>query len=580
MGRIGRIMVGTLAVLGFLVLLGVGLTVWGLHHSHGVAPLPKQMVLSLDLERSFRQNADGNPLTRLTDGKEYALPEVTQAILQAANDPKVQGLYATIGSVSVGVAGVQELRDAITAFRATGKPTILFAESIGNGGEGSLAYYLSSAFGQIWLQPSGEVSLQGFAAEGPYLKGLLDEIGVSAQFVGRWEYKSAIETFTEKGMSPAHRENLGALLDSWMNQAVTGIAQSRHLDEKKVRALVGSGPFWAAQALSSGLVDQLGYRDQAEDAMTKAAPDADLVEVSDYSGRLNGKGIGIAVITGQGAIHRGGKDDALGGDEDGFSSDVIAQAFRDAVDDDDIKAILFRVDSPGGDYTASDTIWREVIRARAAGKPVVVSMGDVAASGGYFVGMAADRVIAEPGTITGSIGVFTGKMVLKDLWSKLGITWDGLSKGENAAMWSANHPFTPAQWQKVNQMLDQIYQDFTSKAVEGRHISADRIDQAARGRVWSGGDALRLGLVDELGGFDTALTALRGLLKEPADAPVNLVAYPPPKSPLEMVKELMDQGVSDHVALRQAAAVAQTLSPVLTRLGLQTRGGVQARVSP
>ena len=575
MRRIGRFMVIGLAVIGFLVVSGIGLAIWGASRSGQVVhSLPSKMILTVDLERSFRQSPDTNPLARLTEGKDYVLPDVTQAIIKAAADPKVLGLFATIGSSSVGMAGAQELRDAIGTFRATGKPAIVFSESLGETGQGTVAYYLASAFSKIWLQPSGDVALQGFAVEGPYIKGLLDLVGVAPQFAGRWEYKSAIETFTEKGMSGPHRENMNALLDSWMTQTVSGIAKSRQMDERQVRALVGKGPFLASEALSSGLVDQLGYRDQVEDALTKAVGEAEQVDVESYAHHQRShSGLGIAVITGQGAIHRGGNDDALGGETEGFASDVIADAFRDAVDDDDVKGILFRVDSPGGDYTASDTVWREVVRARAAGKPVVVSMGDVAASGGYFVGMAADRVIAEPGTITGSIGVFTGKMVMKDLWSNLGVSWDGLAKGDNAAMWSANHPFTPAQWDRVNQLLDQIYKDFTTKALEGRHIPADRIDQVARGRVWSGSDALRLGLVNELGGFDTALAALRQLLKSDADAPVNLIAYPPPKSPLEMLHDLLHEGASDHVAIRQAAAMARVVSPVLTRLGLQTQNG-------
>ncbi len=592
MRRIGRFILVSLAVIGLLTVAVFGLGLWGMSRmvqsTHMVPALPKKMVLTLDLERGFRQSPDGGPLARLTEGKDYILPDVADAIAKAATDPAVVGLYATIGSAGVGMAGAQELRDAVAVFRASGKPTLVFSETMGESGNGTVPYYLASAFDQIWLQPSGEVALQGVLAEGPYLKGLLDFAGIEPQFSGRWEYKSAIETFTEKGMSQAHRDNMTALLDSWMNQVTQGIAQNRKLDERVVRSLVGKGPFLASEAQSSGLVDHLGYRDQAEDAMATAVGDAkasggnesDDVDVAQYADRLNEKGIGIAVITGQGAIKRGGKDDPFGGEDEGFASDTIAQAFRDAVDDEHVKGILFRIDSPGGSYTASDTLWREVVQARAAGKPVVVSMGEVAASGGYFVGMAADKVVAEPGTITGSIGVFTGKMVLKELWTKVGINWDGLAKGDNAAMWSANHPFTPAQWDRVNQMLDRIYQDFTSKAVEGRRIPADKIDQLARGRVWSGADAKRLGLVDELGGFDTALTALKVAMKENPDAAVELIPYPQPKSPLEMIHDALENGVSDHVALSRLAQSVQVLSPIMSVLGVKAQGGALVAPQP
>jgi protease-4 len=199
-------------------------------------------------------------------------------------------------------------------------------------------------------------------------------------------------------------------------------------------------------------------------------------------------------------------------------------------------------------------------------------MGEMAASGGYFVGMAADKVVAEPGTITGSIGVFTGKMVLKDLWAKLGVGWDGLAKGDNAAMWSANHSFTPAQWDRVNLMLDQIYKDFTGKAVDGRHIPADKIDQMARGRVWSGADAKRLGLVDELGGFNTALASLKVILKESPDAPVDLVAFPQPKSAIEMIRDMMEQGVYDRVTLGKITSTIKVLSPIVEAFQARSAG--------
>ena len=570
MRRIGRWIVSSLAVIGTLTLLGFGLAMWLVSRvtESGLTPMtmPSQMVLTLDLDRGFRQSAQVGPLERLTQGKEYALPDVVLSIRQASADPKVKALLANLGSSPGGMAQVQEVRDAVAAFRAAGKPAFLFSEMLGDE-SGTLAYYLASAFDHIWLQPSGEVALQGFAAQSPYLRGLFDWLGVNPQFAGRWEYKSAIEMFTEKGMSGPHRENTNALINAWSDQVVQGIAQSRHLDPRQVQALLGKGPFLASEALSAGLVDQLGYRDQVESEVGDVTHEAELVDLDDYIHTHKTQGVAIAVITGQGEIHRGGSGDGLGAKDQGFASDDIAGAFRAAVDDPEIKAILFRVDSPGGDYTASDTVWREVVRARQAGKPVVVSMGDVAASGGYFVGMAADRVIAEPGTITGSIGVFTGKFVVKDVWAKLGITWDGINKGDNAAMWSVNQPFTPAQWDRVNRMLDDIYRDFTTKAVSGRHIPADRMDQLARGRVWSGSDALRLGLVDQLGGFDTALAVVRELLKLSPQAPLHLEALPKPKSPLEMLFGVLEQGSADQMALRQLGVTARQLSPWLTRLG-------------
>lgn len=579
MRRIGRFIVACFAILGVVVVAIVGLGMWAalrLQDGENLRPLPNHMILTLDMDRGFRETADADPFGVLTSGgaKPYVLPRVISALDHAASDPKVSGVFATIDQTALGFAVSQEVRAAIERFKASGKPAVVFSESMGESGNGTLAYYLASAFSQIWLQPSGEIALQGFGAEMPYLKGLLDILGVEPQFSGRWEYKSAIEMFTEKGMSAPHRENLGALLDSFSAQVVAGIAQSRKLVPDIVGGLVGKGPFLAQEALSSGLVDQVGYRDQAEDSLDDMIPndDTDNVDVADYGDSLIEKGTGIAVITGVGEIHGGRAQDPFGRGP-GFAADDIAQAIRDAVDDDRVKGILFRVDSPGGSYTASDTIWREVVRARTSGKPVVVSMGDVAASGGYFVGMGADRVVAEPGTITGSIGVFTGKLVMKDLWSKVGVNWDGLLKGENAGMWSANRPFTPAQWDRVNQMLDVIYKDFTTKAADGRHIDMSAMDQLARGRVWSGADAKRLGLVDALGGIDVAKAELRTLLKLEPQAPLRSILFPEPKKPWELVSEMLQDGVSDRVALGHLAAVMQMAEPLLRQM--QMFSGVQ-----
>lgn len=579
MRRIGRFIVACFATLGVVVVVVAGLGTWAtlrLQEGENLRPLPNHMILSLDMDRGFRQTAGADPLGVLTGGgtKPYALPAVISALDHAATDPKVSGVFATVDQMALGFAGSQEIRAAIERFKASGKPAVVFSESMGESGNGTVAYYLASAFSQIWLQPSGEIALQGFGAEMPYLKGLLDLVGIEPQFSGRWEYKSAIEMFTEKGMSASHRENFGALLDSFSAQVAAGIAQSRKLSPDSAGQLLGKGPFMAQEALSTGLVDQIGYRDQAEDSLDEMIPDddSDTVDIADYGDSLTEKGVGIAVITGAGEIHGGKAQDPFGSGP-GFAADDIAQAFRDAVDDDRVKGILFRVDSPGGSYTASDTVWREVARARASGKPVVVSMGDVAASGGYFVGMAADRVVAEPGTITGSIGVFTGKLVMKDLWSKVGVNWDGLLKGENAGMWSANRPFTPAQWDRVNQMLDVIYKDFTTKAAEGRHIDLAAMDQLARGRVWSGADAKRLGLVDALGGIDVAKAELRLLLKLDAEAPLRSIVFPEPKKPWELVGDMLQGGVSDRVALGRLAVLFQMAEPVLRQM--QMLAGVQ-----
>ncbi|HSV30060.1 MAG TPA: S49 family peptidase, partial [Candidatus Omnitrophota bacterium] len=359
MRRLGRYLMGFLAVIGLLTISIIGLIIWGVASHEGRPALPSQMVLTLDLEAEFNEASASDPLAKLTGDKTYALREVVRAIDAAAADQRVAGLFATMGQSKLGLAAAQEVRDAVARFKASGKPAVVFAETMGEFGNGTLEYYLASGFGQVWLQPSGDVGLTGFMAESPFFKGTFDMLGIQAQFGARHEYKSAIETFTEKSFSPQHKESLTTLLDSWMAQTVSGIAAARNMPAEKVRALVGN-PLLANEALSAGLVDKLGYRDEALTA-AQGGNGRKEVDVRDYAAHAPAaKGTTVAVITGAGAIKRGEAEDRFGDQE--FASATIAKAFRDAVDNPQVKAILFRVDSPGGSYVASDTVWHEVRR--------------------------------------------------------------------------------------------------------------------------------------------------------------------------------------------------------------------------
>lgn len=569
MRRLGRIVVSVLAVIGLLVVLAVGGGIWAVVALNGKVepPLPKAMVLTLDLEAQFAEAPSSDPFAALSGKRPYVVRHVVAAIDAAAKDPQVKGLFATLGSGGLGLARAQELRDAVIRFRASGKPAVAFAETLGEGGNATVDYYLASAFSQVWIQPSGEVGLVGYSAETPFVKGTLDLLGVKPQMAGRKEYKSAIETFTETAYTAPHRESLAALLDAWTAQTVTGIAEGRRMGEDKARALFGKGPFLAAEALSAGLVDHLGYRDQALAAAGAQGRKGEEVDVGHYAARLPaGDGPRVAVITGTGAIMRGRAEGAFN-DDDTFAAGTIAAALRDAVDDPAVKAILMRVDSPGGSYVASDTIWHEVQRARAANKPVVVSMAGVAASGGYFVAMGADRVVAQPATITGSIGVFSGKMVLADLWAKLGVSWDGIKRGDNADMMSANTPFSPQAWDRLNRQLDAIYADFTAKAAKGRNMAPERMEELAKGRIWAGSDAQARGLVDALGGWDEAQAQLRQVLKLAPDSGLDLVAYPKPLPPWQkLAKALGGGGVAEDEGVRALLRAAKVLEPLTRQL--------------
>ncbi|MCK5276676.1 MAG: S49 family peptidase, partial [Alphaproteobacteria bacterium] len=405
--------------------------------------------------------------------------------------------------------------------------------------------------------------------------GMLDKLEVKPRFGQRHEYKSAVESMTGYGMSDPARENLQALLDSLYGQLVAGIAESRGFDEAEVRQLVDNGPYLAQEALEKRLIDRIGYWDEfIDESDSMAGEEAERVFLDDYLAgidRPNSDGPKVALIYGNGTISMGGGDDGDGFEGGGFKAHRVADAFADAVDDEEVEAILFRINSPGGSYIASDIVWREVRRASAAGKPVIVSMGATAASGGYFVAMPADRVIAQPGTITGSIGVYGGKFVTEKLWARFGIAWDELHAGENAGMWSFIRDFPTGGEQRFREMLDFIYEDFTAKAMEDREMDAGQMDRIARGRVWAGKDALDHGLVDALGGYDVAIAEVKQALGLDADAGITLALWPKPRSSFDEVMKLLQGGGKP---LAQIGAVlfgeqeAGVLAEVGDRLGL------------
>lgn len=538
---LGRIILFCLAFAGAATLLLAGVVIFALGRAE-IEPLPERMVLKLDLKGKPAEAVSDNPLARFGGLSGPTLGEITRGLERASRDKRVQGVVVRLDGAELGMAQAQELRDAVHAFRTSGKKATVFATALGETGSGTVPYYAASAFDSVWLQPSGLVGLTGFMAQSPFLKDVLERIGVSPEFAARWEYKSYIEMFTRKQYSPAARESLDRLVDSWSRQAISGIAADRSIPPEQVAALIDRAPLLAGEAKEGGLVDRLAYWDELEAALK--ADGGEIVDFALYAGRLSPEkdAVSVALITGVGAVQDRDGPASPFGDDPAFSAERMARAFHEAVEDPSVKAILLRIDSPGGSYTASDSIRREVIRARAAGKTVVASMGDVAASGGYFAAMGADWIVAQPGTITGSIGVFTGKMVLSGLWEKLGVDWDKVQKGRNADIWSANEPFSPAGWERVNAILDHIYDDFTAKAAADRKLTPEAIDAVARGRVWAGAQAREAGLVDELGGTGTALAALRRLRGWDAAAPVELVAFPRPKSPLAYVKETLQGG--------------------------------------
>jgi protease IV len=499
------------------------------------------LILELDLTEPLVDSVPQDPVSAVMARRRTTLRAVLDGCHRASTDPRVRAVVVKLGGPRspLTLARAQELREAVRELRDGGKLTVAWAETFGEPARGHVPYYLATAFDEVWLQPSGDVGLTGVATEVPFLRGALDKAGVTPQLAQRHEYKNAANMFTERGFTPAHREATEGLVSSLTDQLVTGVASGRGLEADDVRALVDRAPLLAAEALEAGLVDRLGYRDEVYAAVRERVGDDAVLQFVGRYARPRPAGLAaevrqrvggaaaetVAVVHVTGPIHLGRSGRRPMG-RGSAGSDTVAAALRSASEAPDVKAIVLRVDSPGGSYVASDTIWRQVALIRQAGTPVVASMGDVAASGGYYVSMGADVVVAQPATITGSIGVVAGKPVAAGLADRLGIDHESVTGGQHGLMLSPLQEFTPDEWDRLNSWLDHVYGDFVAKAAEGRGLPAERVHEIARGRVWTGADARDRGLVDELGGLRTAIAIAKERAGLPSSAEPELVTYP------------------------------------------------------
>jgi len=525
-----RFIVGLLATIGTVTLLAIaGVVVFLVTGPLAPRQLPSSMVLSLDLRRVPGENATSNLLDGSLWGDQRDLTETLQLLWQAADDPRVVGLYVEIGDDDAGLARVQELRQAIARFRGKGKFAVGFAEGLGGNGDHFADYYLASALDRIWLQPSGGFTVLGLAVETPFLRNGLDKLGIRIEGGKRWEYKSAPDSFTENGYTPAARENLQQLIDGLYGQFIDDVSRERKIAPARLRQLIDAAPFEADRALKEGLVDKLGYRaDAMDDVWQRAGAASDLVDLQDYASddkRPRPSGEVIALVRATGTITSGSGEGGLLDEAQAAAEDVV-DALDSAAQSPEVKAIVLRIDSPGGTYPAADAMADGVARARAAGKPVIVSMGDIAASGGYLAAVRADVIVAQPATITGSIGVFGIWPVASELLDKLGVRMQRLGTGGNAGMYSTFQPPSAAQRLAINRELDAVYADFTRQVGEARKLDAGRLDAAARGRVFTGVDARNAGLVDELGGLQLALSIAKAKAGIDDARPIRVRRFP------------------------------------------------------
>ncbi len=549
----------TCTVIGGLVLFSAAFSIISTAMLLKGEPLPDQMILFWPIEGSVsevRQDPGLSPGLQLNLNDRPTLHQIVGAIDAAKKDERVKSLVVSFRSGSVRLAHIEELRSAVSRFRSSGKPALFYATDMTGGLN---TYYLASAFDEIWMQPVGTLLLGGINMQTPYIKDLLDRLGISASFFRREEYKTVYESVTDTEMSPPHREMVTNLVNDLGNNISTGIARARDMEPERVKELVDMGLLTDIEAFENGLIDHLDYGDilveNLKERLTGNSDDENLglVSLRLYERRIRNKSGSfleqyrkrkqpeVAVVYVSGII----LPDASTSSpplfpEGGVASALdISSAIKDATDDPAIKAIVLRVDTPGGSPTASESIRWAIIRATEKGKPVYVSMGPVAASGGYWISASANRIFAQPSTLTGSIGVVSGKLVLSGMWKNIDVNWDGVSWGDKAGMWSFNTGFSPEETRRMNAMLDSIYGAFLEIVADGRGMTTEEVEEVARGYVWTGSSAVDAGLVDELGGLDAALDYTARSLGMEDRKDLDIKVMPKPKTPAEILIDMI-----------------------------------------
>jgi protease IV len=541
------------AIVIAVLLVGLILLVWAASKPTAIR-IPTNGVLVINASGEIEEQREPDIFSALNETTPVVLHDYLDAMDTAATDSHITGLVMRIGPLETGWAKLEEMRTHLLNFRKSGKPSVCY---LGYDGIQNPEYYLASACKEIWLVPTAPVNIRGMMAEALFLRGTLDKLKVVPEFYHIAEFKTAGNTFTEKKFTPAHREEVEGLLHS---------IYSQYLERAQFEALVNRGPFASKDAVTNKVVDRLGYWDQVQDYFKQRDGKWSPISLGTYRAQVKNDGTTrIAVIHASGLIVSGDSGSTPGGGSV-MGGDSVASDLRKARKDSGIKAIVLRVDSGGGSVVGSEVIRREVELANAV-KPVVVSMSDVAASGGYWIAAPARAIVADRNTITGSIGVLIGKMNISGLYSLLGMSTDSVQTSDNASLFSAQQNFTPAQREYIEKSLNETYADFTKGVAAGRKMTVEAVDKVGKGRVWSGAQAKEIGLVDQLGGLDRAVEVAKQLANIPAGESVRLVRYPEEKSFFQQLmqreRDTMNESQSLDSMLRH---IVSQMEPVQARV--------------
>ncbi|MEZ5427677.1 MAG: signal peptide peptidase SppA [Pyrinomonadaceae bacterium] len=531
------LILGGICVVAVLVaVIGIAL----MAETLGRPNVPENSVLILNVSGELPDYSPDDPMARVFGiNQPQSFTSLLTQLRKAKADKRIGAVLLDISFPQIAWGKADELREAIKDFRTSGKPIYSYME-IGMNKE----YYIASATEKIYLAPGGDLYVNGFAANAMFYRGSLDKLGIEPDFIKIGKYKNAPDQYTRKEMSDEQREVINAILEEYYGRLVNGIAEARNKTPEDVKALIDNAPYHAKDAEAQGLVDGAIYRDQVYEELKKrldykAEDDLRIVSNSAYKeipadslGLNNGQR--IAVIYASGAINIGSSQKSPFGGET-VGSDTIVQAVNGAADDESIKAIVLRVDSPGGSALASDLMWHALEEAKKK-KPVVVSMADVAASGGYYISCNASKIVAEPATITGSIGVFMGKPNVKGLYNWLGVSNEYILKGKNAGIFRETESWTEEERKKMEDQTNKIYyDDFVPKVAQGRNKSPEEVNNLGQGRVWTGTQAKENGLIDEFGGLEKAIAVAKELAQIPAENEVSRVALPKPPTLFETI---------------------------------------------
>ena len=505
-------------------------------------PMPEKAILTINFDDEFPERSGDEWLYGFSEAPSMTFYELIKSINVAASDDRIKALAGDINVSSLGLAQIEELRDTIKYFRSKGKKAYIYSTGMGVFGGGTSEYYLASAFDEIWMQPNTELGITGINIEVPFLRDTLSKVGVTPEFYARHEYKNAMSSLMENQLSPQYKSEMIKLGKNIFMQFAENAAKDRNISMQEMLKLVDSAPLLAEDALKYKLIDKVAFRNDFDFKVTAKSQSAKFYPIYAYNLEIkNNRGrvpvVALLVLDGE-IVDGDARQDMW--QQGIISSRQTVKQLKEIAKLPNLKGLVVRVNSPGGSYTASAEIWNEInLLKKKKNIPVVVSMGDYAASGGYFVSLAGDYILAEPLTITGSIGVLGGKMVLENLWKKLNVHWAELQFGKNSGILSANRKFSPSERAAFNRSLDNVYRDFTSQVEKARHIPSKELDKLARGRVWQGSDAVKHHLVDALGGLNSAFAKVRELAKLEKGQKYRIVEFPRPKTLAEKINELI-----------------------------------------